>query len=94
MSVVMVRVPTPLRSFTGGADEVSVEGKNVGEVLRELVASHQDLGRHLFDTDGGVRQFINIYVNDQNVSSLEGLDTTVENGAVLTIVPAVAGGRR
>ncbi|MEE9473796.1 MAG: ubiquitin-like small modifier protein 1 [Thermoanaerobaculia bacterium] len=94
MNVVMVRIPTPLRRFTAGADEVSVEGRSVGEVLQELVARHQDLSHHLFDTDGGIRKFINIYVNDRNVSSLDGLDTAVDNGTVLTIVPAVAGGRR
>jgi molybdopterin synthase sulfur carrier subunit len=94
MSVVSVRIPTPLRRFTAGTDEVDVEGKSVGEALQGLVARHQDLGRHLFDGDGGLRQFINIYLNDRNVRSLAGLDTPVENGTVLTIVPAVAGGSR
>jgi molybdopterin synthase sulfur carrier subunit len=90
----MVRIPTPLRRFTAGADEVSVEGKSVGQVLQELAARHQGLSQHLFDTNGGLRQFINIYVNDRNVNALDGFDTAVDTGTVLTIVPAVAGGRR
>ena len=94
MSVVTIRIPTPLRTLTGGADEVSVEGTTVGEVLRELVTRHQGLSRYLFNGDGELREFINIYVDDRNVSSLDGLDSAVEPAGVLTIVPAVAGGWR
>lgn len=94
MSVVTIRIPTPLRTLTGGADEVSVEGTSVGEVLRELVSQHRELSRHLFNGNGELREFINIYVDDRNVWSLDGLDSAVEPGSVLTIVPAVAGGRR
>ncbi len=94
MSQATVRIPTPLRTFTGGADELSVEGTTVGEVLRELVTRHQGLSRHLFNGHGELREFINIYLDDRNVSSLDGLDSAVEHASVVTIVPAVAGGRR
>ena len=82
MSVVTIRIPTPLRTLTGGADEVSVEGTTVGEVLRELVTRHQGLSRYLFNGDGELREFINIYVDDRNVSSLDGLDSAVEPATV------------
>lgn len=94
MSVVTLRIPTPLRTFTGGADELSVEGTTVGEALRELVARYDGLSRHLFNGDGELREFINIYLDDRNVSSLDGLDSPIEHPSVVTIVPAVAGGRR
>lgn len=94
MSKVTVRVPTPLRSFTGGAGEVLIEGSSVGDILRQLVTRHDGLSRHLFDADGELRQFINIYLDDRNVRALDGLDSVVENGDVVNIVPAVAGGTR
>lgn len=94
MSEVTVRIPTPLRSFTSGADEVPIEGSNVGDILRQLAERHEGLSRLLFDTDGDLRQFINIYLDDRNVKSLDGLDSAVSSGDVLNIVPAVAGGAR
>lgn len=93
MSTVTVRIPTPLRAFTGGAGSVPVEGESVGRALEALVARHRDLGQHLFTADGGLRNFINVYVNDTNVRALQGLDSALADGAVLHIVPAVAGGR-
>ncbi len=92
MSRITVRIPTPLRSFTGGADEVAVDGESVGEALRDLVARHEGLARHLFNGSGELRNFVNVYVGDQHVRALGGLDAPVEHGAVVHIVPAVAGG--
>ena len=94
MSTVTVRIPTPLRTFTRGADEVPIEGSSVGEILHRLAEQHRGLDRHLFDAEGELRQFINIYVDDRNIRSLQGLDSSVGNGVVLNIVPAVAGGAR
>ena len=87
-----VRIPTPLRRFTGGADEVPTSGETVAEVLRNLVGEHEGLDRHILDADGSVRRFVNVFVGSRNMSSLEGLATPVSAGDVLTIVPAVAGG--
>jgi len=80
--------------FTGGADEVLVDGSSVGDILRQLATRHDGLSRHLFDADGELRQFINIYLDDRNVRSLHGLDSVVQSGDIVSIVPAVAGGAR
>lgn len=93
MSQATVRVPAPLRSFTGGADEVPVTGATVAEALKDLAEQHSGLTERILDGNGQLRNFVNLYVNDQNVRSLSGLDSTIESGAVIHIVPAVAGGR-
>jgi molybdopterin converting factor small subunit len=89
---VTVRVPTQLRTLTGGAGEVSVEGASVGEVLKALDAAHPGLGGRLFDESGALRRFVNVFVTDEDVRFLKGLDTPVAEGATVSIVPAVAGG--
>ncbi len=92
MSQATVRIPTPLRSFTGGAAEVAVQGGTVREVLRALSAAHDGFGRQILSESGEVRDFVNVFLGDKNIRSLAGLDSTVEEGAVIHIVPAVAGG--
>ena len=93
MSQVTVRIPTPLHRFTSSAAEVTVKGDDVGEVLQALVARHDGLRASLFDGEGGLRSFINVYLDDQNIRSLERLATPVNGATVVHIVPAVAGGR-
>ncbi len=88
---VTVRIPTQLRSLTGGRGDVSLEGATVGEVLAALDAAHPGLGERLFD-DGRLRRFVNVFVADEDVRFLDGLDTRVEAGQTVSIVPAVAGG--
>jgi molybdopterin synthase sulfur carrier subunit len=88
-----VRIPAPLRSCTGGADELAIEGQTVREVLDRLVASCSGLGERVLAGDGKLRPFVNVYVGRQDVRSLQGLDTPVKDGDVVSIVPAVAGGR-
>jgi sulfur-carrier protein len=87
-----VRIPTPLRSATGGASTVEVEGKTVGEVLRNLDQAHPGIGDRLFDDQGEIRRFVNVFVDDEDVRFASGLDTPVEDGATVSIIPAVAGG--
>ena len=65
MSQTTVRIPAPLRSFTAGANEVEIEGETVGEVIRELVKLNQELGPHLLDGEGRIRNFINVYLDDR-----------------------------
>jgi sulfur-carrier protein len=89
---VTVRVPTQLRPLTGGRGEVEVEGTTVGEVLKSLDAAHPGLAERLFDDDGQLRRFVNVFVADEDVRFLEGLDTPVAAGQTVSIVPAVAGG--
>ena len=89
---VTVRIPTPLRPLTGGAGEVGVEGSTVGEVLKALDATHAGFAERIFDENGGLRRFVNVFLADEDVRFLEGLETPVTDGQTLSIVPAVAGG--
>ena len=92
MSSVTVRIPTQLRSLTGGAGEVAVDGASVGEVLKALDDAHPGLAERLFDESGQLRRFVNVFLSDEDVRFLEGLQTPVRPGDTLSIVPAVAGG--
>jgi molybdopterin converting factor small subunit len=94
MSRATVRIPTPLRPLTGGQDEVPAAGATVGEVLRDLGTRHEGLLARILDGEGELRSFVNVYLGDANVRTLEGLRSAVGEGSVLHIVPAVAGGRR
>ena len=89
---VTVRVPTTLRTLTGGASEVSLEGGTVGEVLDALEAAHPGFKARLLDDDGSLRRFVNLYVADDDVRFRDGLDTAVADGETVSIIPAVAGG--
>jgi molybdopterin converting factor small subunit len=89
---VTVRVPAQLRTLTGGRGELSVEGSTVGEVLKALDVAHPGFGDRLFDESGGLRRFVNVFLDDEDVRFLQGLDTLVSGGQTVSIVPAVAGG--
>lgn len=89
---VTVRIPTQLRSLTGGEGEVAVEGATVGEVLKALDAAHPGFAERVFDEQGKVRRFVNIFVADEDIRFADGLDTAVAGGTTVSIVPAVAGG--
>jgi len=88
----LVRIPAQLRTLTGGAGEVELDGSTVGEVLKALEAAHPGFSDRLFDEGGGLRRFVNVFVADEDVRFLQGLDTPVADGQTLSIVPAVAGG--
>lgn len=88
---ITVRIPTPLRNLTGGADEVSIEGSTVAQVIDNLEASHPGLNERLLD-DKGVRRHVNIFANDEDIRFLDNLDTTLKDGDSVQIVPAIAGG--
>jgi len=87
-----VRIPTQLRTLTGGAGEVTAEGSTVGDVLKALDAAHPGIGERLFDDGGKLRRFVNVFVADEDVRFLDGLDTVVGEGQTISIIPAVAGG--
>ena len=89
---VTVRIPTQLRTLTGGAGEVEIEGASVGEVLKALDVGHPGFADRLFDEAGNLRRFVNVFLADEDVRFLDGLATPVADGATLSIVPAVAGG--
>jgi molybdopterin synthase sulfur carrier subunit len=87
-----IRIPTQLRTFTGGSGEVQVEAANVGDALKALDAAHPGLADRLFDDSGQLRRFVNVFLADEDVRFLEGLATPIVEGQTLSIVPAVAGG--
>ena len=89
---VTVRIPTQLRTLTGGAGELKLEGSTVGEVLKALDAAHPGTADRLFDGSGALRRFVNVFVDEEDVRFLDALDTPVSAGQTVSIVPAVAGG--
>jgi sulfur-carrier protein len=89
---VTVRIPTTMRPISGGSSTVSVEGSTLGEVLAALEAAHPGFHERLFDDNGGLRKFVNVFVADDDVRYLDGLDTKVPAGETVSIIPAVAGG--
>jgi sulfur-carrier protein len=89
---VTVRVPAQLRPLTGGAGEVPVEGSTVGECLKALDTSHPGFAERLFDEEGRLRRFVNVFLAEEDVRFLDGLATPVADGQTVSIVPAVAGG--
>jgi molybdopterin synthase sulfur carrier subunit len=89
---VTVRIPTQLRTLSGGAAEVSIEASTVAEALKGLDAAHPGFGERLFDEKGELRRFVNVFVADEDIRFLQGIDTALAEGTVVSIVPAVAGG--
>jgi len=90
--VATVRIPTQLRSLVDGASELTVDGDTVGDVLKALDAAHPGFGERLFDENGKLRRFVNVFVDDEDLRFLQGLDTPLTERSVVSIVPAVAGG--
>jgi molybdopterin synthase sulfur carrier subunit len=90
---VLVRIPTALRRHTGGTGEIYAEGKDVGEVVNDLERKFPGLRERLCDETGDFRRFINVYVNQEDVRFLQGLESLLKDGDELSIVPAIAGGR-
>ena len=89
---VHVRIPTPLKKLAGERDVIKAEGKTVGEVLQWLTETYPGLKERLRDEQGGVRRFINIYVNDEDIRFNQNLETPVKEGDQISIIPAIAGG--
>ena len=89
---VSVRIPTILRTYTGGESEVSAEGATVADVLESLDASYHGIKGRIVDEQGELRRFVNVYVGNDDVRFLEGLATAVGDGTEVSVIPAVAGG--
>jgi len=87
-----VRIPPVLRTHTAGAPEVEAAGSDVGEVLRALTVEHPATAEQLFGEDGDLNRYVNVYLNDEDVRVLDGLDTAVKDGDTVVILPAMAGG--
>jgi sulfur-carrier protein len=88
-----VRIPTPLRKYTQGKDEVEISGGSVREVIDNLEASYPGIRERICDDKGAVRRFVNVFVADEDIRFLDNLDTQVAAGDAVDIIPAIAGGR-
>ena len=92
MANVRIIIPTPLRQYAGNRDAVEVEAESVHEALTDLVERHDQLRRHLFSEDGRLRNFVNVYVNEEDIRFLQNQQTPVKDGDEVSIIPAIAGG--
>jgi molybdopterin synthase sulfur carrier subunit len=88
-----VRIPTPLRRLTGEKDEVRVNAKNIEDLIQELEKQFPGIKERLCDETGTVRRFINLYVNNEDIRFLKGIETEINDSDVVSIVPAIAGGK-
>lgn len=87
-----IRIPTPLRQYTGNQSAVAVEGSTAGDALKRLAQEYPQLQQHLFE-NGKLRSFVNVYLNEEDIRYLDGEDTTIGNEDTLMIIPSIAGGR-
>ena len=90
----IVRIPPVLRPAVGGDKELTAGGSSVGEILHAVAEHHPETESQLFAPDGGLNRYVNVYLNDEDVRVLEGLDTSVADHDTLVILPAMAGGSR
>ena len=88
----VLKIPTPLRSYTNGQAEVTVGGGNVAEAMHHLVEQYPTLKPHLYNGDGRLRPFVNLFLGENNVNDLQGLDTPLDEQARLILIPSIAGG--
>src|SRR5919205_431262 len=89
---VTITIPAPLRQFAGGQSQIVVEAKTAGEALDQLTSTHSALRRHLYNDQNALRNFVNVYVNDEDIRYGSRLETPVREGDTVTIVPSIAGG--
>lgn len=88
----ILKIPTPLRSYTNSQAEVSVRGANVAEAMGDLVEKFPTLKPHLYNHDGNLRPFVNLFVGENNIKDLQGLETPLDENARVTLIPSIAGG--
>ena len=87
-----LRIPTPLRAYTGGNNEIAVQGSTVGEALDDLVTLYPSLRPHLYNGEGKLRPFVNLFLGEENVKDLQGLAPPVSQDDRLLLIPSIAGG--
>ena len=88
-----LRLPTPLRAYTSGQSEISVHGSQVSAAVDDLVEQYPALKPHLFNEQGALRPFVNLFLGEDNIKDLQGLDTPLQEGDRLLLIPSIAGGR-
>ena len=92
--MVTIAIPTALRQFAGGSAAIRAEAGTAGEILAQLVEHHPALGKQLYSEQGQLRSFVNIYVGDEDIRYMQGIDTPVPDGETVSIIPAIAGGSK
>jgi adenylyltransferase/sulfurtransferase len=88
-----LRIPTPLRTYTGGKSEVAVTGAKISEALTDLTTQFPAIKPHLFNDGGDLRPFVNLFVGESNIKDLQGVDTPIKDGDKIMLIPSIAGGR-
>ena len=88
----VLRIPTPLRSYTNGQSEVSIRGSNIGDALADLTSQYPSIKPHLFNEGGELRPFVNLFIGENNVKDLQGVETPINDGDRLVLIPSIAGG--
>lgn len=88
----VLRIPTPLRAYTGGQSEVNVSGATIAEALTDLTAQFPAIKPHLFNEGGDLRPFVNLFVGEHNIKDLQGVDTPIKDGDKVMLIPSIAGG--
>ena len=91
--MINLRIPTPLRAYAGGKSEIQINGHTVAEAMQDLVIQYPDMKRHIFNEDGQLRPFINLFLGEDNIKDLpQGLDTPIGENQRLLLIPSIAGG--
>lgn len=88
----VLRIPTPLRTYVNGQTEVTLKGNTVNEVMLNLVEEYPTLRPHLFNGEGQLRPFVNLFLNEDNIKDLQGMDTPLQENDRLMLIPSIAGG--
>ena len=88
----ILRIPTPLRAYTSGNSEVNVTGSKISETLADLTSQYPALKPHLFNDGGDLRPFVNLFVGENNIKDLQGVDTPIKDGDKIMLIPSIAGG--
>ncbi|MHB8777838.1 MAG: MoaD/ThiS family protein [Anaerolineales bacterium] len=92
--MITLRIPTPLRAYTNGQSEVTVNGSSISEALTDLTNQYPTIKPHLFNDSGGLRPFVNLYVGEHNIKDLQGVNTPIKDGDKVMLIPSIAGGCR
>jgi len=88
-----LKIPTPLRPYADGKSKIKVQGQNVDEVLQKMIQEHPDLRKHLYADSGELRPFVNLFLNEDNIRQLQGVETKLDEEDTLKIIPSIAGGQ-
>src|SRR5215213_2728018 len=88
----VLRIPTPLRAYTNGQSEVNVSGSNIADALTDLTTQYPALKPHLFNDGGDLRPFVNLFVGENNIKDLQGINTPIKDGEKIMLIPSIAGG--